>query len=378
MDRVEAIVIGAGVVGLAVARALAQAGREVVILEAGAEIGSHTSSRNSEVIHGGLYYPTGSLKAETCVAGKHALYAYCAEKGIDHRQCGKLIVATADDQLPALEALKEKAAANGVPDLIRLTPDEAARFEPAVRCVGALFSPSTGIVDSHGLMLAYQGDAEAAGAMLALNTPVERVAVDKGGFTVETGGPEPLTLGCDLLINAAGLFASFVADTIDGLDAKHIPRTGWCKGNYFTLAGRNPFDHLVYPMPDGVGLGVHVTLDLGGQARFGPDTQWLPDPSAGDRPDYTLSGDRMAAFEEAIRKYWPDLPDGSLVPGYTGIRPKLQRPGEPAADFLIQGPATHGVPGLINMFGIESPGLTASLALADRVIGALDRGSLAA
>jgi L-2-hydroxyglutarate oxidase LhgO len=364
MDRVDAVVVGAGVVGLAVARALALQGRDVVVLEAQDAIGTETSSRNSEVIHAGLYYPTGTLKAALCVQGRERLYAYCAERGIAHRRCGKLIVATDDAQLPSLHALRRQAHANGVADVVALDADDAHAMEPALRCVAALHSPSTGIVDSHGLMLALQGDAEAHGAMLALRSPLRAARITDAGFELDVGGDEPMQLAARTLVNSAGLHAPALARRIHGLDPRCVPAAHRCKGSYFSLAGRAPFSRLVYPMHDSAGLGVHLTLDLAGQARFGPDTEWLAD----DAPtDYRVDPRRGDAFHDAIRRYWPGLRDGALAPAYSGIRPKVVGPGEPAGDFILHGPTQHGVPGLVNLFGIESPGLTASLAIADHV-----------
>jgi L-2-hydroxyglutarate oxidase LhgO len=362
MDNVECIVVGAGVVGLAVARALARAGREVVVLEAEDAIGTHTSSRNSEVIHAGIYYPKGSLKARTCVAGRQRLYAYCEAHGVPHRRCGKLIVATGEAQLPELAGIRRKAQENGVADLVEIPAAEAMRMEPALHCVAALHSPSTGIVDSHALMLAYLGDAEAAGAMLALKSPLQGVVVSGSGFAVRAAGTE---IHARILVNSAGLRAPSVARLIAGFPAGRIPPELYAKGNYYALTGRPPFSRLVYPVPEPGGLGVHVTLDLAGQARFGPDVEWV------DRINYEVDPRRAERFYQAIRRYWPALPDGALAPGYAGIRPKISGPDEPAADFMIQGPAEHGVPGLVNLFGIESPGLTASLALADDVAALL-------
>jgi L-2-hydroxyglutarate oxidase LhgO len=361
MDEVECVVVGAGVVGLAVARALAMAGREVIILEAEDAIGTHTSSRNSEVIHAGIYYPPGSLKAELCVAGKHALYRHCETHGVPFRRCGKLIVATHEDHHAELAALKRQAEANGVDDLQWLTEREVAGLEPAVRCIGALWSPSTGIIDSHGYMLSLLGDAEAAGAVLALRSKVARGRAITGGIELEAGGGSELTLRARCVVNAAGFSAQRLARSIAGLPAEAIPPGHLAKGTYFTLRGRSPFSRLVYPIPEQAGLGVHVTLDLGGQARFGPDVEWV------DGVDYSVDPHRAERFYDAIRRYWPELPDDALVPAYAGIRPKIQGPGEPARDFMIQGPDSHGVQGLVNLFGIESPGLTASLAIAGRV-----------
>ncbi|MDE0060955.1 MAG: NAD(P)/FAD-dependent oxidoreductase [Defluviicoccus sp.] len=360
-ERVECAVIGAGVIGLAVARRLALAGIEVVILERADMIGTETSSRNSEIVHAGIYYPTGSLKARSCVAGKHALYDYCAANGIAHRRCGKFIVATEDGQVEDLAALKTRAAANGVADLAWLTPSQVAEMEPAVHCVAALHSPSTGIVDSHGLMLSFQGEAEASGAMIAYHAPVAGGRVEDDGILVDVGGETPMALKADRLVNAAGIWAPAVARTIAGLDPASVPSDYLCKGNYYTLAGKSPFTRPVYPVPEKAGLGVHVTVDLAGQARFGPDVEWI------DSIDYDVDPGRADAFYAAIRRYWPGLPDGAIQAGYAGIRPKLQAPGEPAADFVVQGPSVHGIDGLVNLYGIESPGLTASLALADMV-----------
>ncbi len=358
MDKVECVVIGAGVVGLAVARALALAGREVVILEAEDAIGTHTSSRNSEVIHAGIYYPKESLKARACVAGRLRLYEYCASHGVPHRRCGKLIVATSDAQKEELLSIKAKAHANGVTDVAEIPAAEAMRLEPALHCVAALHSPSTGIIDSHALMLAYLGDAEAAGAMLALKSSLKKAVFTGKDFELRVGETKIRTA---ILVNSAGLRAPSVARLIEGMPANRVPPEFYAKGNYYSLAGRPPFSRLVYPVPEPGGLGVHVTLDLAGQARFGPDVEWV------DGINYEVDPRRSERFYAAIRRYWPALPDGALAPGYAGIRPKISGPKEPAADFVIQGPAEHGVAGLVNLFGIESPGLTASLALADDV-----------
>jgi len=365
MESVDAVVIGAGVVGLAVARALALAGREVLVLEAEEGFGTQTSSRNSEVIHAGIYYPQGSLKATLCVRGKSMLYAYCAARGVAHRRIGKVLVAADAAERPVLETYARKAAANGVP-LEPLSAADVARLEPAVRAVAGLWSESTGIVDSHGLMLALLGDAEAAGATLVSHTPLERARAVDGGFELHAGGAEPIALRCRLLVNSAGLSAQRVAHAIEGLASTHVPPAHYAKGHYFTLAGRTPFSHLVYPMPDHAGLGIHVTLDLAGRCKFGPDvTRW---PAV---PDYAFEDGLEPKFYEAIRRYWPDLPDGALQPGYTGVRPKISGPAAPAGDFMIQGPEVHGVAGLVNLFGIESPGLTSSLAIAQAVAARL-------
>jgi L-2-hydroxyglutarate oxidase LhgO len=355
-------VIGAGVVGLAVARALAMAGREVVILEAEDAIGTHTSSRNSEVIHAGIYYPQGSLKATSCVEGKEKLYEYCVSHGVPHRRSGKLIVAADDSQLAELEQIQKKAHANGVSDVVWMTREQALALEPELQCVAALYSPSTGIIDSHALMLAYQGDAEAHGAMLALKSFLIGGEVTADGFVLHVGGTEAMTIKARLVVNSAGLRAPSVAKSIEGYDRSHAPRELYAKGNYYSLARRSPFSRLVYPIPEPGGLGVHVTLDMGGQARFGPDVEWV------DKIGYDVDPRRAERFYAAIRRYWPGLPDGALSPGYSGIRPKTAGPGEPAPDFHIQGAREHGIPGLVHLFGIESPGLTASLALAGAVL----------
>ena len=369
-DRVDALVIGAGVVGLAVARELAQAGHEVIVIDQAEGIGTGTSSRNSEVIHAGLYYAPGSLKARLCVEGRHALYAYCAERGIAHRRCGKFVVAVDDSEVPALEALHAQALANGVADAVLIDAAAARALEPALNAIAALHSPCTGIIDSHAFMLALQGDAEDRGALFAFHSPFEGAAVTGDGFDVRVGGAEPMRLSTRLLINATGLQACAVASRIDGLDARHIPKARLCKGHYFALTSRSPFSRLIYPMHNRAGLGVHFTLDLGGQGKFGPDVEWLPEGAA---EDFVVDLSRAAPFANEIRRYWPALPDGALAPAYSGIRPKIVGPDEPAADFRIDGAAAHGVRGLVNLFGIESPGLTASLSLASRVISAFDR-----
>lgn len=369
IDRIECAVIGAGVIGLAVARRLAQAGLEVLVLEAAEMIGTETSSRNSEVIHAGIYYPKDSLKARLCVAGKAALYPFCEDHGVAHRRCGKIIVATDEAQLEELAALKERAAGNGVGDLEWLSVAQVAEMEPAVFCVGALLSPSTGIIDSHGLMLAYQGDAEAAGAMLAFHAPVAGARIEDDGIVLEIGGAEPMAIKAGLVVNAAGLWAQAIARTMAGLPRQTVPPDYLCKGNYYTLAGRPPFTRPIYPVPEKAGLGVHVTVDLAGQVRFGPDVEWI------EEIDYDVDPGRADAFYEAVRRYYPGLADGAIQPGYSGIRPKLQAPGEPAADFVVQGRSVHGIDGLVQLYGIESPGLTASLAIADRVAEELIPGS---
>jgi L-2-hydroxyglutarate oxidase LhgO len=365
-ERIECAVIGAGVVGLAIARRLAMSGREVVVLEAGNAFGTHTSSRNSEVIHAGIYYATGSLKARLCVAGRKALYAYCREHGVRHRRIGKVIVACDESELAGLKRYWDQAETNGVDDLEMLSAARLAELEPAVRCVAGFLSPSTGIVDSHGLMLAYLGDAQSRGAALALGSPVLSGRVENRGIVLEIGGAEPMTVQCDIVVNSAGLHAQALARSIAGLPARTIPPTYYAIGHYYTLSGPAPFSRLIYPVARPDWLGVHVTIDLGGQVKFGPDFEWI------DRVDYAFDRSREAAFYEAIRRYYPGLRDGALQPGYTGIRPKIHGPGEPPGDWRIAGPREHGVPGLVNLYGIESPGLTASLAIADHVAGLLD------
>lgn len=364
MDEFDCAVIGAGVVGLAVARALALRGREVIVLEAEGAIGTGTSSRNSEVIHAGIYYPRGSLKAQLCVEGKALLYEYAAQHGVPHRRCGKLIVATSESQVGELEAIAAKARANGVDDMVLLTQAQARSMEPLLECLAALHSPSTGIVDSHALMLALQGDLENAGGVVAVKSGVSRAECTRDGIVLTA--QDGTVLRCNSVVNAAGLSAPALARRFEGLRADTVPTAHFAKGNYFTLAGRAPFSRLIYPVPEAAGLGVHLTLDLGGQAKFGPDVQWVASPD-----DLVVDPARGDGFYAEVRKYWPDLPDGALIPGYAGIRPKISGPGQAAADFMIQGPADHGVPGLVNLFGIESPGLTSSLAIARRVAGIL-------
>jgi L-2-hydroxyglutarate oxidase LhgO len=367
MDQVDCVVVGAGVVGLAVARALALAGRDVLVLEAAEAIGTETSSRNSEVIHAGIYYRAGSLMAKTCVAGKKMLYAYCAERGVPARNCGKLIVATTQAEAEQLEGIRQRAAANGVEDLRLISAAEARAIEPELACTAALVSPSTGIIDSHAYMLALQGDAENAGAFFAFRAPVLRGRATGEGIELEVGGAEPMALACRLLVNAAGLHAPALARRIAGMPEAHIPGSYYAKGNYFSLTTKSPFSRLIYPVPVPGGLGTHLTIDLGGQARFGPDVEWI------EEINYDVDPRRGDGFYDSIRRWWPGLPDGALAPGYAGIRPKTVPKGAPAQDFVIQGPVTHGVPGLVNLLGIESPGLTASLALAEEVLAVVGR-----
>ncbi|RJF98462.1 NAD(P)/FAD-dependent oxidoreductase [Noviherbaspirillum saxi] len=365
MDRVECIVIGAGVVGLAVARELALAGREVLVIEQHAAIGMETSSRNSEVIHAGLYYPTGSLKAHLCVLGRHALYAYCLERAIPHRRCGKLIVAGNDAQAAKLALIHAQAHANGCHEVAQLDAAEAKALEPALHCVAALSSPNTGIIDSHAYMLSLQGDAENAGALFAFDSKVTGAGLTGDGCVVQacsSDGTE-IELSTDLLVNCAGLWAPRLAHRIKGLDQGITPTAWFAKGNYYSLAGKAPFTHLIYPVPEPGGLGVHLTLDLGGQVRFGPDVEWLSDQDGGI--DYRVDPRRADKFYREIRSYWPDLPEAALQPAYSGVRPKISGPDSPTADFLF---ATHGSPHYLGLYGIESPGLTASLSIAKHIM----------
>jgi len=360
-ETVECTVIGAGVVGLAIARALALRGIETILIESESAIGTGTSSRNSEVIHAGIYYLKGSLKARFCVEGRKRLYRYCAERGIEAKNCGKLIVATDDSQVATLSGIVDKARANGVPDLAVKTRAEALAMEPNLNCVAAVHSPSTGVVDSHGFMLGLQGDFEAAGGMLAFESPLSGAACRDDGITLMVEGEEPMEITSRMVVNSAGLYAQALARRFEGLPQEAVPPTFYCKGNYYSLSGKSPFSRLIYPVPEAAGLGVHLTIDLGGQARFGPDVEWI------DEIDYSVDPGRSDLFYAEIRKYWPALADGALQPGYCGIRPKIQAPHEPARDFVIHGPETHGVKGLVNLYGIESPGLTSALAIADHV-----------
>ncbi len=371
MEQVDAVVVGAGVVGLAIGRALALQGRETLVLESETAIGTGISSRNSEVIHAGLYYPAGSLKARLCVQGRQLLYAFCESHGVPHRRCGKLVVATDYSQLAGLDVLMAKAAANGVNDLQRLSVAQALAFEPQLACAGAILSPSTGIIDSHALMLALQGDLQRAGGDVALSSPVQRIVRGADRHVLQVGGDEPMELAARTVINAAGLWAPRLAAATEGLAPALVPRAHFSKGNYYALAGRAPFSRLVYPLPQDAWLGVHLTLDLGGQARFGPDVQWLPDDVADSSLDYVVDPSRAAGFYADVRRYWPGLPDGALQPAYSGIRPKIHSRDQAAPDFRIDGPREHGVAGLVNLFGIESPGLTSCLALADEVVARL-------
>jgi L-2-hydroxyglutarate oxidase LhgO len=363
---VEAIVIGGGVVGLAIARTLVAEGREVIVLERHGRTGSETSSRNSEVIHAGLYYTPGSLKARLCVEGKDALYRFCAENGVAAHRCGKLLVATAGDEIPKLEAIAATAWRNGVTDLVRLSADDVRTLEPEVACVAAYLSPSTGVIDSHAFMTALEGHVTGTGGQIVLNSPVTGIGRDaEGDFAVTVGTDTgATTISCRILVNAAGLEASHLGKMLNGAPRYTTPETYYAKGHYFALGMRAPFAHLVYPMPSAAGLGVHLTLDIAGRAKFGPDVTWTA------TPNYTfedLDGLRLATFTHEVRRYWPALPDGALQPDYTGIRPKIVREGEPAGDFLIHGPREHGIARFVGLYGIESPGLTSSLAIADHV-----------
>jgi L-2-hydroxyglutarate oxidase LhgO len=362
MESVDALVVGAGVVGLACAAAIAKSGKSVILVERHARAGEETSSRNSGVIHSGIYYPTASLKARLCVAGRSLLYAYCEERGITYRRCGKLVVAQADE-VEALRALQRKAHANQVTDVEFLTEAQARQLEPAVRCAAALLSPSTGIVDVHEYMLVLEAEIEAAQGILAFNTEFVHASAHREVMVANLrAGGEETEIGCHCLINSAGLGAVELLDRIDGYPTGHGHRTYYAKGNYYSCQGVKPFTHLIYPMPNEASLGLHATLDLDGSTRFGPDVEWV------DNIDYRVKAGRERSFYASIREYWPALPDGALQPAYSGIRPKRVGPGEAAADFLIEGPAEHGVAGLVNLIGIESPGLTSSLAIGDEVL----------
>ncbi len=360
-ERVDCVVAGGGVVGIAVARSLAQAGRDVIVLDAAEAIGTETSSRNSEVVHAGIYYPAGSLMARFCVEGRQRLYEFCDTRGVAYRRCGKLIVACDAEEAGRLDAIRARAEANGVSDIRRLDADAARAMEPDLVCAAALLSPSTGILDSHGYMVALQGEAEAAGAMFVFHSPIIGGEARDDGVLLSVGGSEPMELHASLVVNAAGLHAPALARGIAGMPSQLVPTAYYAKGNYFSLAGRAPFDRLIYPVPVPGGLGVHLTLDLGGQARFGPDVEWVSEIN------YDVDPARADVFYDAVRRYWPGLQDGTLLPGYSGIRPKIVPPGATGQDFVVQGPAAHGVTGLVNLFGIESPGLTAAIALADHV-----------
>lgn len=367
MDAVDCVVVGAGVIGLAIARALAQAGREVIVIEAQGSIGTGISSRNSEVIHAGLYYPPHSLKAKLCVRGRELLYQYCTERQIPFRRCGKLIVATGNDQRLVLDSIRANASACGLPALESLDRASVRRVEPELDCVAALFSPDSGIVDSHAFMLSLQADAESRGVLFAFHSPLVGATILEHGARLSIGGAKPMELKAHTVVNCAGLYAQAVARTIQGLAPDAIPTEAYAKGSYFSLAAKSPFAHLIYPVPEAGGLGVHLTLDLNGRAKFGPDVQWI------DTLDYTVDATRAARFYAAIRTYWPALPDDALVPDYAGIRPKLARAGSGFSDFVFSSPAEHGAPGIYCLYAIESPGLTSALALAQWVLATVGR-----
>jgi L-2-hydroxyglutarate oxidase LhgO len=362
----QVLVVGAGVVGLAVARAAALEGHEVIVAEQTRGIGNGVSSRNSEVIHAGMYYPTGSLRARHCPRGRRMLYEFCKSHGVPHRPCGKLIVATEAAEIPKMEAILQQGRINGVEGLVMIDNAAARAMEPALHCVAALHSPETGIIDSHQFMTALRGDLEDRGGMIAFNTRIERLTHSQAGWLVRYSGSEAGELAVDAVVNSAGIGAQALARNTDDYPPERVPRLVLARGNYFGYSGRPVFSRLIYPAPriDG-GLGIHVTLDLAGRMRFGPDVEWI------DREDYDVNASRAASFYGAIRRYWPELRDGTLQPDYAGIRPKLTGPGEPAADFVIDGPAQHGLPRLMHLFGIESPGLTAALSLAEDVIAEL-------
>jgi L-2-hydroxyglutarate oxidase LhgO len=362
---VHTVVVGAGVVGLAIARTLARTGRDVIVVEQEGAIGAATSNRNSGVIHAGIYYPVNSLKARLCVRGKALLYDYCARRGVPYKRCGKLIVATTGAEVDALRHYQQNAAANGAGELLWLASRDVAELEPEVRCVAALHSLSTGIVDGHALMLALQADIEAAGGQVVLRTTLARAEATSGGFALTLADARDLRVTCRALVNSAGLEAPAVAARIVGLEAEHRAPARYARGHYYALGGAPPFRRLVYPIPEGGGLGIHATLDLAGRVRFGPDVEWI------DRVDYRFGADRCRHFAAAIRRYYPALDAARLTADYTGIRPKIHGPGEPASDFRIDGPDRHGIPGLVNLFGIESPGLTASLAIGESVLALL-------
>ncbi|MEP7704751.1 NAD(P)/FAD-dependent oxidoreductase [Paraglaciecola sp. 25GB23A] len=364
-ESVECIVIGAGVVGLAIARELANRGLETIVVERHSVIGSETSSRNSEVIHAGIYYPYSSLKARLCVMGKSLLYDYCEHKNISHSRCGKLIVATSEKQLSILKNIQSTARANGVNDLILLSQSQSLAMEPQLRALGALHSPSTGIIDSHSFMLNLQGDLESAGGVVAFNSPILSGEYKNTEMSLNIGGEQAMTLTAKYVINCAGLSAQHIARQFSGLALANIPPLHYAKGNYYALQCKAPFSRLIYPVPEEAGLGIHYTMDLAGSGRFGPDVQWIDDI------DYAVDPKGAELFYAQITRYWPDIKQGALIPAYSGIRPKLSSQGEPAKDFVIQDYADHGIKGLVNLFGIESPGLTASLAIAEYVAALL-------
>jgi L-2-hydroxyglutarate oxidase LhgO len=357
----QILVVGAGVVGLAVARELSLRGHEVVVAEKSETFGTGISSRSSEVVHGGMYYPASSLRARHCVRGRRALYAFCDSHGVPHRRCGKLIVATTDSEASKINSIFQQGLANDVEGLSMLDASEARRLEPNLRCSAALLSAETGIIDGHALMLAFLGDFEANGGVLAVRTSIERITPTRAGWTAQFGSALSESVTVDAVVNCAGLDAQSLARATEGYPLDRVPPLVLAKGNYFSCSGSKVFSRLIYPAPVDGGLGVHVTLDLSGRLRFGPDVEWI------DRLDYNVAPERSASFYAAIRRYWPDLPDGALTPDYAGIRPKLTGRGMPAADFMIDGPAGHGLSGLVHLFGIESPGLTSSMSIAEDV-----------
>jgi L-2-hydroxyglutarate oxidase LhgO len=360
----QVLVVGAGVVGLGIARAVARAGHEVIVAEAETAIGTITSSRHSEVIHAGLYYPTNSLRARHCPRSRRMLYEYCATRGIPHRKTGKLVVATNDTELKKLDEIYKQAQVNGCENLALIDAAAVKKLEPEVFCVGAMNSPETGVIDSHSYMLALRGEVEDHGGAIALNTRIDRLVNVLAGWEVHFGAGE--TIVVDAVINAAGLGAQKLARATEGYPQERVPKLALAKGNYFAYAGRPVFKRLVYPTPVPGGLGTHVVLDLAGRMRFGPDVEWI------ERENYDVDPRRADVFYASIRKYWPGLPDNSLVPDYAGIRPKISGPGEPALDFIIDAPKDHGVPRLVMLFGIESPGLTASLSIGEEVASYLN------
>jgi L-2-hydroxyglutarate oxidase LhgO len=366
----QAVVVGAGVVGLAVARALALVGHDVIVLEAANAIGTGTSSRNSEVIHGGMYYSTGSCKARYCVEGRRLLYAFCDSHGVPYRKCEKLMVATSAAETVKIEGIHRQGLANGVEGLTMITGATAMELEPNLRCTAALRSAETGIVDSHAFMLALQGDLEAAGGAIAFETPLERIERHGDGWRVHFGGRDPDALDSGIVVNAAGLAAWDTARIVEAYPPRHVPKRVFAKGNYFSCSGKSAFSRLIYPAPTDGGLGVHLTLDLAGRMKFGPDVEWLGDVDPASI-DYTVNPSRGDSFYAAVRTYWPAMPDGVLTADYSGVRPKLSGPGEAAADFMIEGPDQHGSAGLVHLYGIESPGLTSSLAIADAVVASI-------
>ena len=372
MDRVNCVVIGAGVIGLAVAREMALQGRETILLERESAFGTISSARNSEVIHAGIYYPKDSLKAKLCVEGNRMLYEYCRTHHVATQPYGKLIVASDDSQLDDLQAILYKAQQNNVPEIKMITGEQAKSMEPELQCSAAVLSASTGIVDSHGFMLSLLGGFEDAGGMIAYQSPLISAkpigSKAQDGFELEIGGSDAMKIQTKLLINCAGMSAPAIAKKIEGLAQEQIPKAYFAKGNYFSLSGKSPFKHLIYPIPEPGGLGVHLTLDMGGQAKFGPDVEWLEIDDE-NQIDYTVNPKRGDGFYAAVRKYWPGLKDNALQPDYSGVRAKIVPPNSPAGDFCFNMPKDHGLEGLFNLYGFESPGLTSSLAIAKYLEG---------